>query len=171
MKQNNANIAKALMTIRDSGADKGPSSLFSGLLMLVFIAMLMLALVVGVTTYQKVAGAQFDSNDARLGKQLIANNVRSLDGKDTVRVGTGPEGRSLVLVEEVDGQTIETRIYLYENQIVQEYSFEGAPYDPEKAVKLVDSSMFHINYDSGLLTITTDQGTTDVALRSKQGDD
>lgn len=170
MKQSNVDIVKALTTIRASGSEKDRSGLFSGLLMLVFLAMLMLALVVGVTTYQKVANAQFYSNEARLGRQLIANNVRSLDGVDTVKIGRGPEGSSLVLVENVNSQTIETRIYLSNGKVVQEYSFADAPYDPEKAVKLVDSTNFLVNIDSGLLTVTTDQGASQVALRSGQGD-
>lgn len=170
MKNSNVNIAEALATIRSTGNDKSSSGLFSGLLMLVFLAMLMLALVLGVTTYQRVANAQFSSDEARLGKQLIANNVRSLDGIDAVKVDQGPEGRSLVLVENVNDQNIETRIYLYKDQIVQEYSFEGSAYTPDKAVKLVDSSKFSINYDSGLLTVVTDQGSSNIALRSRQGD-
>lgn len=168
MRQSNVDLVKALTTIRSTGLDKNRSGLFSGLLMLVFLAMLMLALVVGVTTYQRVANAQFASNEARLGKQLIANNVRSLDGADTVKIGRGPEGPSLVLLEDVGNQTVETRIYLVNGQVVEEYSFAGAPYDPEKAVKLVDSSKFLINKTPELLTIETDQGIAEVALRAGQ---
>lgn len=170
MKQTNSNLVKALTAIRSTNAAKNRSGIFSGLLMVVFLAMLILALVLGVTTYQKVANAQFSSNDARLGLQLIANNVRTYDGSGNVKVGQGPEGRSLVLVEKGDGQNFETRIYLYNGTIVQEYSFEGSVYTPDKAVKLVDSSKFHISYDSDLLTIVTDQGEANVALRSRQGD-
>lgn len=170
MKQSNADIIKALTTIRTANAGKNRAGLFSGLLMMVFLAILLLALFLGVSVYQHVATAQLASDQGRLGKQLLANNIRSKDGSGTVRIGNGPEGRSLVLVEELESGTYETRIYLSNGQIVQEYAFAGAAYNPDKAIKLVDSSKFLISYDSGLVTIVTDQGASEIALRSMQVD-
>ena len=89
---------------------------------------------------------------------------------NAVRVGVGPEGPSLVLVEYLDTGTYETRIYLINDAIVEEYAVSGTPYDASRSVKLADSSKFDLSYDSGLLTIKTDQGTTEVALRTMQGD-
>lgn len=170
MKQTNADIVKAMTTIRSSKAGKNRAALFSGLLMLVFLGILLLALFTGVTIYQHVANAQLSSDQNRLGTQVIANNIRSKDGSGMVRIGTGPEGRSLVLVEELETGNYETRIYLTNGQIVQEYAFAGAAYNPDKAVKLVDSSKFLISYDSGLVTIVTDQGASEIALRATQAD-
>ena len=86
-----------------------------------------------------------------------------------MRIGSGPEGPSLVLVEYLDTGTYETRIYLINGAIVEEYAISGTPYDASRAVKLADSSKLLFSYEDGLLTIVTDQGTTEVALRSMQG--
>lgn len=72
-------------------------------------------------------------------------------------------------MEYLDTGNYETRIYLYKGNIVEEYAIAGTPYDPGKSVKLSKSSKFDLSYKDGLLTIMTEQGTTNIALRSMQG--
>lgn len=170
MTQRNTDILNALTTIRAEKPEKRRRNYFPALLMLVFLAILLVALVTGVTIYKNVANIQLSTDEGRLGKQLIGNTVRARDGVNAVRVGVGPEGPSLVLVEYLDTGTYETRIYLINDAIVEEYTVSGTPYDASRSVKLADSSKFDLSYDSGLLTIKTDQGTTEVALRTMQGD-
>lgn len=170
MNQRNTDILNALTTIRSEKPEKRRRNYFAPLLMLVFLAILLMALVTGVTIYKEVADIQLSTNEGRLGKQLIGNTIRARDGADAVRIGVGPEGPSLVLVEYLDTGTYETRIYLINDAIVEEYSVSGTPYDASRAVKLADSSKLVFSYQDGLLTVETDQGTTEVALRSMQGD-
>lgn len=169
MRQTNMDIVNAMATIRDDKFGKSHNNLFVGILMLVILAILLIALVTGVTIYQRVAGIQMQTNQDRLGAQFLANNVRSLDETNSVWVGSGPEGKSLVLMEYLDTGNFETRIYLYKGNIVEEYAVAGTPYDPGKSVKLSRSSKFDLSYKNGLITITTEQGSTDVALRYMQG--
>ena len=90
---------------------------------------------------------------------------------DAVEVGEGPEGKALVLRETLDGATsYETRIYAYQGKIVEEYVLAENEYMPEKAIALFDSDTFDFSYDNGLVTITTDDGTAAIALRSKEGE-
>ena len=105
---------------------------------------------------------------SRWAKALKAK--RSADSVDAVGAGKGPEGRSLVLTERLDSGTFETRIYAYQGNIVEEYVLADSAYVPEKAIKLSDSDTFDFSYDNGLITITTDDGTAAVALRSKEGE-
>lgn len=90
---------------------------------------------------------------------------------DAVEVGEGPEGKALVLRETLDGTTsYETRIYAYRGKIVEEYVLAENAYMPEKAIAIFDSDTFDFSYDNGLITITTDDGTAAIALRSKEGE-
>lgn len=162
-------IVNAMGVIRDGSDRRSHHNLFVGILMLVILAILLVALVTGVTIYQRVAGIQTQTNQDRLGMQFIANNIRAKDGADAVWVGSGPEGKSLVLVENLPTGSFETRIYVYKGNIVEEYAPAKTPYDPGKAVKLSKSSKFNFYYKNGLLTVETDQGTTSIALRSLQG--
>ncbi len=170
MRQSPAEVLNAMSTLRDEQHSRFPRHLFVSLLMVIFFVMLLLALMAGVSIYHRVADIQISTSEDRLGQQLVANYVRSTDSVNAVKVGTGPEGQSLVLLEQLESGNYETRIYLYEGAIVEEYAVEGSPYTYSKAVKLVDSSRFSFGYEDGLLTIMTDQGSTCVALRTTQGD-
>ena len=105
----------------------------------------------------------------RKGAGLICNVVRANDSKGAIAQGQGPEGKSLVVVEPLDSGTYETRFYLYEGKVVQEYSLAGSGYTPEKATEVTASDTFDFSYSDGLLAVTTDQGTAEVALRYMQG--
>ena len=91
------------------------------------------------------------------------------DAADAVEEGIGPEGRALVLGEHLESGTYETRIYQYQGNIVQEYAIAGHDYAPDRAQVLAASAIFDFTYAGNLLTVTTDQGSFDVALRSAQG--
>lgn len=168
MSRQPTDVVDAVNTIRAHRQKNLPRQLFAGLLMVLFFVMLLLALAASVTVYQRVATIQMTTSNDRLGLQLIGNYVHANDSQGTVKVGAGPEGRSLVMLERTETGNYETRIYLYNNSIVEEYAVEGAAYTPGKALKLVDSSSFSFSYSAGLLTISTDQGSANIALRSEQ---
>ena len=105
----------------------------------------------------------------RLESGLLANSVHVADAANAVEVGAGPEGDALVLVERLDNGTYETRIYQYQGNIVQEYAIAGRDYSPDRAQVLAPSTTFEFSYEDNLLTVKTDQGSFDVALRSRQG--
>ncbi|WP_180995257.1 DUF4860 domain-containing protein [Raoultibacter timonensis] len=142
---------------------------FTALLLALFVVTLLLAVLVGTDVYKSLYGVRSETNETRLGLNLIANNVRANDAVDAVAVGSGPEGRSLVLVERLESGTYETRIYRYEGSIVEEYALADAAYTPRKATRIVASDRFDFTYENGLLTVTTDQGSIDIALRSIKG--
>ena len=145
------------------------SRVFTVALMAVFFVALMAGLAAGVSIYQSVAHAHASANEMRLESGLIANSVHAADAADAVEVGEGPEGKALVLVERLETGEYETRIYQYQGNIVQEYAIEGRDYAPDRAQVLAHSATFGFTYADSLLTVTTDQGSFDVALRSRQG--
>ena len=143
---------------------------FTVVLLAVFFVVLMTGLAAGVAMYQAVANNQLDTNAARMQSGLLASNIHANDSVNALGTGNGPEGRSLVLTkEDAEGQKYEMRLYLYEGHIVQEYSITGSAYTPERAQPLLASNTFDFELFGNLLVIHTDQGATNVALRSYQG--
>lgn len=164
-------ITKALSQAPFSEAKRSQAAgssghMFTALLFALFVIALLLAIVAGTNVYRNLNDVRSGADEARLGLTLLTNNVRANDAADAIAAGTGPEGRSLVLVERLDSGTYETRIYRHEGNIVEEYALADAAYTPEKAVVICPSDVFDFSYGNGLLTITTDQGSADVALRS-----
>ena len=100
---------------------------------------------------------------------MRVSNVRAADAVDAIGTGQGPEGRSLVLTERLDSGTFETRIYAYQGSIVEEYTLADAAYTPERATPIVNSELFAFTYENGLLTVDTDDGSVQIALRSVRG--
>ena len=148
---------------RRAESEHGFGRLFTALLFALFLIALLIALSAGTNLYRTLG------DTSRIATGLIANSVRAADAVDAIGTGQGPEGRSLVLTERLDGGTFETRIYSYEGVIVEEYAPADAAYTPEKAARIVDSVRFSFSYENGLLTVYTDDGTVQVALRSVRG--
>lgn len=143
---------------------------FAAVLFGLFVIMLLLSFLVGINVYQALDTLAASESTQRLEQSFLANTVHSNDTSGAVRVGEGPEGKALVLSETVDGtNAYETRIYAHDGSIVQEYALAGSPYAPEKAIVLFDSQQFDFTFEKGLLTIVTDTGSVDVALRSAEG--
>lgn len=144
--------------------------MFAAVLFGLFIVMLLLSFLVGINVYQALNTMAESESTQRLEQSFLANTIHSNDMYDAVEVGDGPEGKALVLRETIDGaSSYETRIYAPNGSIVQEYSLAGNPYVPEKAIKLFDSKVFDFSYENGLLTIFTDSGSANIALRSAEG--
>ena len=143
--------------------------LVPAVLYLLFVLALLGALMIGGVAYRAVVTQKTAVDADRTALSLLSGYVRANDTVGAVGQGQGPEGPSLVLSETDQADTYETRIYLYEGAIVQEYAVSGTPYAPDTATKVVDSKTFSFAYRDGLLTIDCDQGTATVALRTAQG--
>ena len=142
---------------------------FPLLLFAVFVMVLLLALTAGARSYKSLVDMQA-SNDRRIMTTgPLVSAVRANDLADSLSVGFGPEGDALVLSQSDLEGTYETRIYLYEGNIMQEYALASMPYDPQKATALAKSDTFRFDYEDGLLVISTDAGEVHVALRSRLG--
>lgn len=140
--------------------------LFTILLFVMFIGVLLLAFMAGTSVYKSLSIMDNAANDQRAALSLLANGVRGNDALKSVGVGKGPEGDSLVLTEYYQSGTFETRLYLYEGEVLQEYALAGTDYVPSRAVAIVPSNTFEFTYDNGLLSITTDQGMSQITLRT-----
>ncbi|MCI8425582.1 MAG: DUF4860 domain-containing protein [Adlercreutzia sp.] len=175
------------------------SRIFTGILFALFVVTLLLAILAGTDVYRGLAREGRVADEARLSLTLLANDVRAndqvgavgrawvtRDGVDlTLAEGDGElgqaslagevegsllEGPALVLRETLPSGVYETRIYRYDGTIMEEYALADAAYDPEKATAIVKSSIFDFSYAGGLLTLVTDSGQVQVALRCAGGE-
>ena len=68
------------------------------------------------------------------------------------------------------GATYETRIYLYEGALREEYGTADAALDPQDSERIVDAKSFSVEQvRPGLLVVSTEYGSADIALRSGRG--
>lgn len=142
------------------------TKLSSLILFALFVCVLLVALVAGVRSYSTQVEEKNLSDDLRYANGLLVNSVKGYDVYDSVRFDVGPEGQALVLTESIPAGNFETRIYRYAGNIVEEYTVAGSPYAPATATPIMASKTFDFKYEQGLLTIVTDRGRTEIALRA-----
>lgn len=162
-------VVSAFERSKEQVRKRSSSRLFTVALMCVFFIALMGGLGAGASIYRSVVDVKAYTDEVHVQSGLMANTVHVNDAVYAVERGEGPEGPSLVLVEALETGTYETRIYHYRGTVLQEYAIAGREYNPTSATPLFKSETFDFSFDGKLLTITTDQGSLDVALRSKQG--
>lgn len=139
---------------------------FAVLLLALFVVTLLGALAAGTTVYQQLIGREDHTSEKRSSLDVIVNAVRATDSSSSVVRGSGPEGDALMLVERLESGSYETRIYLFDGWIVEEYATTGTEYDPSSATRIARSSSFSFELNGSLLEMSCDAGTAQVALRS-----
>lgn len=145
------------------------SHVFTGVLFGLFIVVLLIAIVIGTNVYRSLYDTGQEISSERIATSLLYNTIRAVDSVDALEEAIGPEGVALVLNEHAISGTYETRIYLYQGMLVQEYAHAGTAYNPEHATPLVETDTFAFSYRDGLLTVTTSQGQVDIAMRCATG--
>lgn len=130
------------------------------------ILCLLLVLTLGVTTFKSIATSRLTSQDERLETQIVAADIRRIDESESIRRDKGPEGDALVLIERLSSGDYETRLYLNQGNLVQEYAIAGSPITPEAATIIAPAKTFEWKLTDKLLTIRTDSGETNIAIRS-----
>lgn len=158
----------AARTPRRVSHAKAATRVFSVILMAVFFVLLMIGLVSGAVMYRSIAATQSRSNDLVMEAGLLESLVHGGDSRNAVRQGAGPEGPALVFVEEVGADSYETRLYLHQGTIVEEYALAGKPYEPANANELLSAEEFDFTVEEGHLTLFIDDTAMTLYLRSDQ---
>lgn len=140
-------------------------------LFVVIIVCLLASLALGVNVYRNMVSHKSELQQIRLETSLVANSLSQLDKAGAVSVRQEAQGTMIVASEKSGGSTFETRFYLYDGWLVEEYVLSSIEPNPQNADRLVKTSVFDAQLDdaSRLLTITTDAGTTHIAIRSDEG--
>ena len=169
MNANNASVAAYQRLKQLDSKKRGARSISVGFIALFFI-LLMGTLAVGANIYAMISADQAEGDSLRLQTGILASSLNARDAHDCVEVRQGPQGDALVITEKVSSSTFETRIYQYDGSVDIEYVVAGKEYSPQTATRLFDSNTFKVSVNGSLVSIVTDVGRSDIALRSHQGD-
>lgn len=133
--------------------------------MALFVLMLGVVLAVvgfGGEVYRALTESQGRNNAARAALRYVSARLRAGDAAGAVTVEQGPEGPALILAE----PGYETRIYLYQGTLMEEYAAADTPLDPAAAQVVARTDTFEVTAEGRLYTITTGEGTVRVWLHS-----
>ena len=163
-------FANAMRRDRTPGADafEGVKRVARALYILAFFAVAAGAVVMGVAGLRFVSDADAGAKEVSLVHGVLTNAIKANDLTGSICVGDGPEGDALVMRKSMPsaGVAYETRIYLYQGFVVQEFGLAGYPYVPRDATRIAASSSFSVSMRDGVVRVTTDGEEVSVALRS-----
>lgn len=124
------------------------------------------AIALGTSVYRRIYDSSRSIEDARLSLGVIENTIRANDATGSVKLSDGPEGQALVLVEHLESGIYETRFYLANGWIMEEYAPAGEPLSVTSATPIAESETFVVELDEQSVTVSCDAGSTTMALRS-----
>lgn len=140
----------------------------------VFAVCLMIVLLTGANTYQRLTERGQESYNRRTCVQYIATKVRQNDSAGNVYTEQFGDGDALVLEENINGGAYLTRVYMHDGYLTELFSEKSAKLSPRDGERIMKISDFNITSDGGMLKIfCTDERGKDsslsLSLRSGKG--
>ena len=143
--------------------------LYPLLLFAMIVLSLLFLIASGTSLYSAIVDGQTTNRQARAALSYLTARVHAADTADAVSIGAGPEGDALVLREKAGGDVYETRIYLYDGALREEYGPADLPLRPESAERITALERFSLREERpGLLTAATEYGEIHIALRCEK---
>ena len=141
--------------------------LYPLLLFAIIVLSLLFLVTAGTGLYSAVVDSQAHNREMRAALSYLCARVHAADAAGAVSIGEGPEGAALLLRETAGDEAYETRIYLYEGALREEYGAADASLAPQNAERIVEAGTFSVEQvRPGLLKVSTDYGSANIALRS-----
>lgn len=150
--------------------DRQPQALFSMALFGLMLGCVLALTVFGAQVYRALTDSQARNQAARASLSYLAARLHAADERGGVRVEHTARGDVLILAEEQDDTGYETRIYLYEGMLMEEYCAVGSESDPEFAQQVARTDSFSAAMEGDLVSVTTGEGTVCVCLHSGEGE-
>lgn len=143
--------------------------LYPLLLFAIIVLSLLFLVSAGTGLYSAIVENQARNRQARAALSYLTARVHAADTAGAVSIGAGPEGDALLLREKAGDDVYETRIYLYEGALREEYGPADLPLRPESAERIAVLERFSLNEERpGLLTAATEYGRIHIALRCEK---
>lgn len=140
----------------------------------VFALCLLVVLLTGADSYQRLAQRDQSAYSHRTVAQYLTARVRQGDAADTIEVSGFGDGDALLLKERIDGVDYETRVYCFEGALWELFAFAGEEFAPEDGERLLPLGGLELSLEGQRLTarIINDDGTVQILtlfLRSGEG--
>ncbi|HIW15673.1 MAG TPA: DUF4860 domain-containing protein [Firmicutes bacterium] len=148
--------------------EPGQSTPFFAMALFAMMILCILGLIlIGAGLYGRVVQSQSQNETQRACLSYVVSRVAAADTAGAVSIEDGPEGDMLVLAEPGDDGTYETRIYVYDGFLCEEYGTADQPLNPEAAMKIGEDETFALCWLEGdLLQVTTSSGSAKMAVHS-----
>lgn len=137
-------------------------SAFVLLLFTLFAGCILMVLLLGTSSYEKIVKRDTKAYNARTGVQYIAAKLRHGDTSDCVQAGSfadknnteADEIPTLYLGMSAEGEFYYTKIYFYDGYIRELLCAEDDELDPEDGQEVLKATSFSVKQDGNLISIS-----------------
>lgn len=149
------------------------SGLVALLTFLLFAISILFVLLNGAGVYRRLTERDQRSYDNRTCVQYLATKVRQASSPTAVSVDTFEEVDSLLISQNIDGSVFVTRIYCYEDWLMELFTIADGDFYPEDGERILPLSQLEISQNSDVLTfvLTDTEGNTQQLTMSGRGGD
>jgi len=128
------------------------------LLLLLFGASICILFSAGYESFGRMNKLQDECLNTRVAMNYLSMHLRRADATGAVRIEELPNGTLLVLSEDIEGESYETRIYLYDGYLRESFVSADTPFDEEYGFEIVELDSFVIKRENNMIEIELSQG-------------
>lgn len=139
-----------------------------------FTGSVLMVLMMGIQSYQKVATSMKESYEERTCLQYIAAKVDHYSGPDAVTITTLGDGNALALKECIDGSEYITYIYRYNGMAMELFCENGADVTPDwgfPVMSIADLNLEKLTPDLLQISCTGSGGTASLIVELHRGEE
>lgn len=119
----------------------------------VFAVCVLLVLLQGARSYERLTRRGQDSYNERTAVQYIITRVRQADAAGAVSLEMTDGVQTLRLTENIDGENYVTRVYCYNGEIRELFSAEKFTFSPEDGQTIIPAKELRFEQDGNLLKV------------------
>ena len=120
----------------------------------VFAVCVLLVLLQGARSYERLTRRGQDSYNERTAVQYITTRVRQADSMGAVSIGIKDGIQTLQLTENIDGENYVTCVYCYNGEIRELFGAEKYVFSPEDGQMIIAANELSFELDGKLLTVS-----------------
>ena len=138
----------------------------------VFAACLLFLLLTGADVYQKMRQRDTATYESRTAVQYMTTRVRQADRAESITAEMFDGLDALVLQEEIEGETYETKLYCYDGWLTELYAAADSDLSPADGEKILELKGLELSLQDGLLQaklILPDGREEELSLQLRSG--
>ena len=149
------------------------SGLVALLTFVLFAISILFVLLNGAGVYRRLTQRNQHSYDSRTCVQYVATKMRQAPSPSAVSVDTFDTVDSLVISQDIEGLEFATRIYCYENWLMELFTLADGEFYPEDGEKILPLDSLSITQDGDIFSfvLTDTEGNTQHLTMSARGGD
>ena len=159
--------------MKNSPNNRKTDSLLALLLFCVFAVCILAVLLTGADTYRRIAERDRASYADRTAVQYLTTRVRQADREGCVSVRDFEGCPALILSEEIDGISYETRVYYYDGYIRELFAAADGSFLPQDGEKVLEAKGLQIDLEAlglHLRVLTADDQWQELLLHLRSGE-